>query len=311
MKGFRGSRSVNRTANYPRNGPGEKPLIQSVFISGFGDIARRLARLYLSDSIKVYGLSRNLTKNQSLGPDGVDWIEGDLDMPLNLRVPPVDVIFHLAPPPPSGQTDPRCQNLLGCIKQAPKRLVLLSTTAVYGDCQGDWIDEQQPTDPQTDRGLRRLRAEQAVRDWCQENKVPWVILRVGGIYGPERLPRGRLEKGIAVLQEDQSPYTNRIHEDDLAQICYQAASHGPDNEIYNVSDGHPGTMTQYFKDIARALHLPSPPEIDREEANRQLSAGMLSYLKESRRINNEKMLQQLDVSLRYPTLADGLAVLEK
>ena len=188
----------------------------------------------------------------------------------------------------------------------PEKIVLLSTTAVYGDCNGEWIDETAEVNPQTDRGRRRLDAEEALDEWAKARNVTFIIIRVSGIYGPGRLPIERLKKALPILREDQAPYSNRIHQDDLARVCVAAAENAPNGAIYNACDGHPSTMSHYFKSIARALDLPMPPEIDRQQAEKELSPGMLSYLRESRRLSNRKMLEELKISLQYPNLDSGL-----
>jgi nucleoside-diphosphate-sugar epimerase len=137
-----------------------------------------------------------------------------------------------------------------------------------------------------------------------------MVLRVGGIYGPGRLPIERLQKNLPVLHEAECGYTNRIHADDLARICVAAAEYGSADRIYNVSDGQNGTMTQYFKAVAARLGLPQPREITLAEAHQQLSAAMLSYLTESRRMRNTRMLEELGITLQYPDLASGLAALD-
>jgi nucleoside-diphosphate-sugar epimerase len=187
--------------------------------------------------------------------------------------------------------------------------VLLSTTAVYGDCEGKWITEAQAVNPQTARGRRRLDAENVLQQWAQQHGVAYVILRVGGIYGPGRLPLARIKQGLPILRESESPYTNRIHQDDLASICVAAAERGKSGEIFNISDGQPSTMSHYFKAIASAVGLPQPPEVSLDEATRVMSAGMLSYLKESRRLDNRKLREQLGVELVYADLSAGLSAL--
>jgi nucleoside-diphosphate-sugar epimerase len=235
---------------------------------------------------------------------------GDLDDVASLADLPIDdsVLYHFAPPPSRGQTDPRIGNLLSAAgAHLPRKVVLISTTAVYGDCHGQWITEDTSALPQSDRGKRRLHGEQQLLAWSEHTSVPVVILRVGGIYGPDRLPLERLKQGVPILKEELSPFTNRIHEDDLAMICVAAADKGSDKAVYNVSDGKPGTMSRYFKDIAQALGLPQPPEVDMDEAKRVLNAGMLSYLQESRRIDNRKLIKELGVRLQYPDFTMGLA----
>ena len=218
-------------------------------------------------------------------------------------------ILYLAPPPSEGDTDPFIRQFLSALSEdaLPEKLVLLSTTAVYGDCQGDWITETHMANPQTSRGLRRLDAEQVVQKWSGDMGVSIVILRVGGIYGTGRLPIERIKKSMPILHEADSPFTNRIHQDDLAQVCVAAAERGKASEVYNVSDGQPSTMSKYFKEIARVFDLPLPPEVSLEEAEKVMSAGMLSYLKESRRLDNGKMRRELCVALQYADLAEGLA----
>ena len=107
-------------------------------------------------------------------------------------------------------------------------------------------------------------------------------------------------------EEELSPQTNRIHADDLAQVCVAAAAKKAEGEIYNVSDGTNSNMTEYFNTIADFCELPRPPLVDWEEAEKTISKGMLSYLKESRKLDNSKMINELDIKLRYPTLKDGL-----
>lgn len=284
--------------------------MKNVFIVGCGDIGLRVARLCEQKNLPVTGLVRSTESVSRLQQTGVSAIQVNLADVTAL--PDINTagatIIYLAPPPSEGETDPLIRHFLTAITgdaQAEK-LVLLSTTAVYGDCQGEWIDETYPVNPQTARGRRRLDAETAVREWSSNTGVPIVILRVGGIYGSGRLPLERIKQGLPILNEAESPYTNRIHQDDLAQICLAAAERGKAGEVYNVSDGQPGTMSGYFKAIARAHSLPEPPEVSLQEAQQVMSAGMLSYLKESRRLKNWKMTDELGVVLQYPDLQAGL-----
>jgi nucleoside-diphosphate-sugar epimerase len=285
--------------------------MKSVFIVGCGDIGERIARLCQEKKVQVAGLVRSAASVNRLQNVGIKPVQADLAQLHSLAELPIkqSIVIYLAPPPSDGETDPQIRNFLAAAPAdaLPEKLVLLSTTAVYGDCHGEWINESHPVNPQTARGQRRLDAEQAVNDWSIKTGVPSVILRVGGIYGPGRLPIARLEKGLPILKEAESPFTNRIHQDDLAQICVAAAERGKAGEIYNVSDGLPGTMSRYFKDIAQAHGLPLPPEVSLEEAQKVMSAGMLSYLKESRRLDNRKLVEELGVVLQYPDLQAGLA----
>ncbi len=218
-------------------------------------------------------------------------------------------IYYFVPPPETGLTDPRLERFLAaCPPGGGYRLVLVSTTAVYGDAGGAWLDEQAPARPDSDRGRRRLAAEQAL--WRWRRQAPGreaVVLRVAGIYGPRRLPLERLRQGMVVLDESLAGFSNRIHEADLATACVAAMRRGGDGEVYNVSDGNPSSMTDYFRRVAAHFGLPEPQMLDWDEARQRLSPGLLSYLRESRRIDNRKLREQLGVQLRYPSLDEGLA----
>lgn len=189
----------------------------------------------------------------------------------------------------------------------PERVIYISTSGVYGDHQGSRVDEQTPPRPGTERARRRLAAEQSLQGWARQHRVDCVILRVGGIYGPGRLPLQRLRQGMPVLRPDLAPPTNRIHADDLAQVCQAAARAGGQCTIYNVCDSEASTMSEYFLAVAEQAGLPPPRQIDWQQAESELSPAMLSFLHESRRMDNGKLLRELDIRLDYPTLAEGLA----
>lgn len=284
--------------------------MQNVVIIGCGDIGQRVAHRWQALKAHVAGLSRNPATCEALQGAGITALRADLDEPASLAGLSARgaLVYYFAPPPREGRKDTRLRNWLASLTKAalPQRVVLISTTAVYGDSGGDWVTEESPLQPGTDRGRRRLDAETALRDWSGQTGVPVVILRVPGIYGPGRLPRARLEKGLPVLNETESGYTNRIHSEDLATICVAAAERGQPGAVYNISDGHPGTMTEWFNAVADHLDLTRPPQISLTEAETQVSAGMLSYLKESRRISNRKVIEELGVELAYTDLKLGL-----
>ena len=220
--------------------------------------------------------------------------------------------IYLAPPPKSGQIDTRIRHFLQAIeKQPPEKFVYISTTGVYGDCHGDWIDETNALKPKADRAFRRADAEQQVQQFCDKHAIPLVILRVAGIYGPGKIPIARIKSGQAIVSQQDSPYTNRIHAHDLVSICEKALLSDSITGTYNVTDGNPSTMYDYFTGLAKALDLPKPPAISLEQAKQELSQGMLSYMAESRRISNEKLLRDFEMSLSYPTLQQGVEQIAK
>jgi nucleoside-diphosphate-sugar epimerase len=287
---------------------------KGIFIVGCGDIGRRVARLWRLHGLPVRALARSKGSAERLRTHGIEPMSGDLDLPESLGDFTLagDAVYYFAPPAEGGDEDPRVMAFVAALQRQalPEVLVYLSTSGVYGDRQGAWVDEETPPDPQTARARRRLHAETTLRQWGRKHGVAVVVLRVGGIYGPGRLPIERLQKGLPVLREAECGYTNRIHADDLAKIAVAAAEYGGADRLYNVSDGQNGTMTQFFKAVATRLGLAQPHEITLAEAQQQLSAAMLSYLTESRRMRNTRMLTELNVTLSYPDLASGLAALD-
>jgi nucleoside-diphosphate-sugar epimerase len=177
---------------------------------------------------------------------------------------------------------------------------------VYGDCGGGRVTEETPANPGTPRGKRRLHGEQLFGEFGKERGVPVVVLRVTAIYAEDRLPVMQLTTGQPVLREEEALPTNRVHADDLAAICLAAAERGKAGDIFNVSDGTPGTVTEYFNAAADYLGLPRPAQITMEEARKVMTPLMISYFSESRVVDNSKMLKELGVTLRYPNLAAAL-----
>lgn len=280
-----------------------------VLIVGCGDIGRRVARLLAP--APVAGVVRSADSARALASLGGVPLLLDLDRPFAAPELPGAgrSLLYFAPPPPHADSDPRVSAVCAALGRdnRPARVVYISTSAVYGDCAGRWIDESAPLVPGTARGRRRLDAERQWLAWGRASGVAVIILRVPGIYASDRLPVARLRQGLPVLAEHEAPFTNRIHAEDLARVCVAAMQRGAPGTAYNVSDGNPTSMTDYFCRVADALGLPRPPMLAREQAEGELSEGMLSFLGESKRLDNRRMREELGVALRYPDLAAGLS----
>ena len=286
-----------------------KPASIPALILGCGYVGRRLAKQLLDAGSEVTGLVRTAESAQRLRALGAHVFVADLDAATDLAPIPSagSHCYYFMPPPGSGDTDPRLRRVLSSIDRAalPQRIVYLSTSGVYGDCKGAWVDETHPLNPTTPRARRRVDAETALRVWSDATGVPVVILRVPGIYGPGKLPLQRLRQGLPLLHETASPYTNRIQVDDLIAVCRAAMERGRPGAAYNVSDGQPSNMTDYFNRIADFTGLPRPPLVGRDAID-QLSPGMRGFMEESKRLDNRRMREELGVELRYPTLEAGL-----
>ncbi|MEE9310626.1 MAG: NAD-dependent epimerase/dehydratase family protein [Cocleimonas sp.] len=300
--------------------------MNNIWIVGCGDIGRRVAALYnnqkrqkrdlrgrctlqtLSNNVLLQGIVQSASSKLICEQENIKTTTINLDESYSLSKEQFKDahIFYFAPPPSPGKTDPRLISFLKTIGDQAKRIVLISTTGVYGDSQGEWIDETTETSPKADRAHRRLSAEHSLQNWASTHTKEFMILRVPGIYAQDRLPLSRLQKGLAVVNADEAGWTNRIHADDLAQACEAAMHCEQSNEIINITDGNPSSMTDYFNQVADYAKLPRPPQISMKEAEATLSEGMVSYLKESRRIKNDKMLSYLNITLQYPNLALAL-----
>ena len=295
----------------------DKPF-KHIVIVGCGDIGQRVAKIWKNQGKTVFGLTRTEDSLNILRQQHIHAISADLDdmeslSELQGRLSKDSLLYYFVPPPLKGVKDTRMANFIKSLdsEHLPHRVIYISTSGVYGDQKGRLIDEQTQVNPQADRAKRRFHAEQQLQIWANKSSVALTILRVGGIYGPDRLPLQRLKDEVPMLHEKLAPITNRIHADDLAQVCVAAANKVAAGQIYNVSDGSNSNMTEYFNTIADACGLKRPPLIGWDEAEKKISKGMLSYLKESRKMDNSKMMNELEIELIYPTLKDGLKVICK
>lgn len=189
----------------------------------------------------------------------------------------------------------------------PQRLIYISTSGVYGDCAGERVSETRPVKPQSARAARRIDAEQTIRHWAIRQQVHANILRVPGIYAANRLPLDRLQAGIPAILKEQDSYTNHIHADDLASIVWATLRRGQPNRIYHANDNGEQKMGDYFDQIADAFQLPRPTRMPRSEVAQAVSPMMWSFMNESRRLNNQRLRNELHFKFRYPTVADFLA----
>ena len=284
-----------------------------MLIVGCGDIGLRVAGR-LTTQAQVIALTSSAARLGELRSRGIRPLSGNLDQPESLRrlAGIATHVIHLAPPPGEGWTDSRTRALVNILRRRslPVTLVYGSTSGVYGHCGGAVVNEARTPRADTPRACRRVDAERAVRFLGRSAGVRSAILRIPGIYASDRAggtPRARLEKGTPVLRAEDDVYTNHIHADDLARACIAALWRGRPQRVYNVNDDTRLKMGDYFDFAADLYGLPRPPRVAREAAASALPLMMLSFMSESRRMDNTRMKRELKLVLTHPTVASGLA----
>ncbi len=292
--------------------PGHRARRPTLLIVGCGDIGLRVLRL-VHPRWRVLALSSSPARHALLRQHGAVPLAGNLDEPDTLgRLGGLaDAVLHLAPPPDRGDSDPRTRALVRALARGGRvqRLVYASTSGVYGDCGGERFDETRPVRPGTDRARRRVDAEAQLRWYGRRCGVRVAILRIPGIYAGDRPgghPRERLQRGTPALRAEDDVFTNHIHADDLARACVAALHRAGPQRVFHASDDSELKMGEYFDLAARLCGLPPPPRISREQARQQLGPMLLSFMSESRRLDNRRLKRELRLRLRYPTVHEGL-----
>lgn len=287
-----------------------------LLIIGCGDVMQR-ALPWLTARFRVYALLRSSEKAALLRQAGVRVLTGNLDQPASLRrlAGIADYLLHSAPPDPAREGDPRTRRLCAALSrssgrmvaQPPRRAVYISTSGVYGDCQGALIDETRPSAPESPRASRRVSAEATLRAWARRNGTTLGILRAPGIYAADRLPIARLQRGTPALIPADDGYSNHVHADDLARCAALALFRARPLRVYHACDDEPLRTGDWFDAVARHSGLPPPPRISRTEAATSIDQGLWSFMRESRRLVNRRLREELRIRLQHPSALAYLA----
>jgi nucleoside-diphosphate-sugar epimerase len=206
--------------------------------------------------------------------------------------------------PPGDADDSRLQHFLTHLSPTPERLVYISTTGVYGNCDGAVVAEDAAVNPDSRLSKPRVVAEELLVQWASRTDSYLVILRVPGIYGPGRLGTDRIADGGAYISDDEANPGNRIHVDDLVTCCIAALLEKTPAGIYNVGDGDHRSATWFAGEVARQAGLPEPRKISHAQAEKEFSAARLAFLASSRIVDTTKMREVLGVTPRTPE--DGI-----
>ncbi|MCM2562837.1 SDR family oxidoreductase [Lutimaribacter sp. EGI FJ00015] len=271
---------------------------------GHGYVAQTLAPLLLTRGWTIYGTTRNPNKVKDLQDQGVRPLLWGQDDIAAIIAGATHIMSSVAP---AEGKDPVLAEFRQDIAQAAPRLHwagYLSTTGVYGDHQGGWVDETTPLAPGTARGKARVAAE---RGWADIPGLPLHVFRLPGIYGPGRSAFDRLRAGNARRIIKPGQVFSRIHVDDIAQVLAASMAAPDPGAIYNVCDDEPAPSQDVIAHAAELLDLPLPPAVDFDTAN--LSPMARSFYSESKRMRNDRIKTKLGITLHHPTYREGLAAI--
>lgn len=272
---------------------------------GHGYVAQALGQALLADGWQVFGTTRDASRADALANTGVTPLLWSDEGAIRAAMGQASHLLASAAPGPQG--DPVLAAFGPAIAAAAPQLRwagYLSTTGVYGDHQGAWVDEDTPLTPSTARGQARVLAE---AEWQALTALPLHIFRLAGIYGPGRGPFAKLRAGTAQRIVKPGQVFSRIHRDDIARVLRASMAHPNPGRMYNLCDDDPAPPQDVIGHAAQLLGLPMPPEIAFDQAD--LGPMARSFYAESKRVSNARIKQELGVSLAYPTYRQGLASL--
>jgi nucleoside-diphosphate-sugar epimerase len=272
---------------------------------GHGYSARALARRLLPEGWTITGTTRSPDKAEAMAREGVQPILWPDDSAVDAALAAATHVLVSAGPDADG--DPvlgRCADALERAAPVLDWAGYLSTTGVYGDHAGGWVDETTPLAPSTRRGALRVEAEAA---WAAIPGLPLHIFRLAGIYGPGRGPFEKVRQGTARRIVKPGQVFSRIHVEDIAQVLHASILRPRPGAVYNLCDDDPAPPEDVIGHAARLLGLPLPPEVPYDSAD--LSPMARSFYAESKRVRNDLIKQELGVTLRYPSYREGLAAL--
>lgn len=281
--------------------------MKTLLVFGYGYSAASLGKLLLNEGWRVIGTTRSTEKADRLREDGIEaivWPGADVTDAINAAT---HILLSAAPneagDPVYNALSKSIANKIGELEW----LGYLSTTGVYGDHKGGWVDENTPLTPSTKRGEMRVRAEANWQNFCIEQNIPLHIFRLAGIYGPGRGPFAKVRSGSArrIIKEGQ--VFSRIHVTDIAAVLRASIQQPRSGAVYNVCDNDPAPPEDVIAYAAELLGVPVPPDVPIEDAD--LSPMARSFYAESKRVSNQLIHDELNISLKYPNYKNGLQAL--
>ncbi|MEL6296259.1 MAG: SDR family oxidoreductase [Pseudomonadota bacterium] len=279
-------------------------MTKTLLSFGHGYSAQALEQLLLPEGWTIIGTTRGIEKADAMRQRGLT----ALTFPSPKIVDAVKTATHvLVSAGPNAEGDPiltQYRDVIGATAPTLEWVGYLSTTGVYGDHNGAWIDESTPLAPSTQRGQWRKAAEQA---WIDIPDLPLHIFRLAGIYGPGRGPFEKVRRGTARRIIKKGQVFSRIHVDDIAQVVTASINRPNPGAVYNVCDDDPAPPQDVISYAAELLELPEPPAVAFEKA--EMTPMARSFYAESKKVRNDKIKDELGVALKYSNYREGLAAL--
>lgn len=283
-----------------------------LFCFGLGYSASALAQRLVPQGWTVSGTTAHVDKVERLASDGFEPFFFDGTGALSDVAEALQGTTHvLLSIPPDAHGDPALRHYGDAIAAAPsiRWIGYFSTVGVYGDASGNWVDETSATKPGTERGQRRLDAENGWSDLARASGKALVIYRLPGIYGPGRSAIDQLKAGTARRIFKPGQLTNRVHVEDIATAAEASIDLSPGVHIFNVTDDLPAAPQDVIAYGAELLGLPCPPATDPTDAN--VSPTARSFYIENKKVSNARMKSELGVKLAYPTYVEGLQAIAR
>ena len=276
--------------------------MKHVLIIGCGYTGQRLAGRLLEQGHRVTGTVRSEERAAALTDAGVDTVTGGLDRLESMNP---DAVFYFVPPQHDGP-DPLAAAIESLGNASLEAFVYASSTAVYGDRRGDWVDEDTPISAGDLADARRLAAEQLVLEAASARGLPARICRISGIYGPGRTLQGILRSGHYTLIDGDESWVCRIHVDDLVSGVMAAWTAGRPGRVYNMVDRRPHRASEFANLAADLQGLPRPATISFDTARERYSEAEFRRKVASKRVRCARLVDELGVELRYPSFEQGL-----
>ena len=279
----------------------------NIFCFGFGQVAKNFIKKL---SVEQYNINLSATSRSESSKKSFNGINynsylfnsENFDQSLVVKLKEADHI--LVSIPPENQEDLVIKNFSKFIESSKvKWITYLSATSIYGDHKGEWVNENSKTNPISNNGIARLKAENAWFSLEKSKKIPIQIFRLSGIYSNEKNILIRLKSGGVKLINKKNHFFSRIHVDDISNILFKSLSKFKSGEIYNLSDDKPSTSEEVTLFGAKILNIEN---IEKIEVDQIKSEMLKNFYNESKKVSNKKMKSYFDYNLKFPSYIEGL-----